>query len=467
MLNFFAFLFALTLLVSVHEWGHYRVAVALGVKVLRFSVGLGRPLWRFRQFSHGDELATEWTVGWLPLGGFVELMDESQGNVCPNQVHQALNRQPLGARALIVVAGPLANLVLAVVLLSFAAGWGQPEPMAVLSTPIAQSPADKAGLRGGELVVSSAVGTADAFAALHFQSVSSYSDLITQAMDALHQKQDWVLKIQDKQSTQTESGLVHLSFSDLLDEVPGDQVSPWLRWGLNGPQTDAKVIKVEPKSPAALAGLQPGDQVLSVNGRPINDAQFLRQAIRTSKDDGVAVPLLLVVQRHAQQLDIQVVPNLVRQDGGEKGRIGVVVGASPRLARVEHGVLESISIGIRQSYSMIILNFRMVGAIFTVSGGLDQLGGPLTIADQAANAAQSGLSAYLGFLGFLSISLAVLNLLPLPLLDGGHLMYYLWELITGNPVSSDWANVLQKVGLMLLASLMVIAVVNDGIRMMR
>lgn len=253
MLNFFAFLFALTLLVSVHAWGHYRVAVALGVKVLRFSVGLGSPLWRFRQFSHGDELTTEWTVGRLPLGGFVELMDESQGNVCPNPVHQALDRQPLGARALIVVAGPLANLFLAVVLLSFAAGWGQPEPMAVLSTPIAQSPADKAGLRGGELVVSSAVGTADAFAALHFQSDSSYTDLIT----------------------------------------------------------------------------------------------------------------------------------------------------------------------------------------------------------------QSGLSAYLGFLGFLSISLAVLNLLPLPLLDGGHLMYYLWELMIGNPVSSDWANVLQKVGLMLLASLMVIAVVND------
>ena len=467
MLNFLAFLFALTLLVSVHEWGHYRVAVALGVKVLRFSVGLGRPLWRWRKSHHGSEPSTEWTLGWLPLGGFVELLDEAQGDVSPGQVHQALNRQPLWARALIVLAGPMANVFLAVVLFSLAAWWGQAEPMAVLPTPIAQSPADKAGLRGGELVLSSAVGSADAFTPVHFQSVSSFSDLVPQAMDALREEQDWVLKIQDPPFSATESRLVHLSFADLQDEAPGVQLSPWLRWGFNGPQTDAQLIKVEPDSPAALAGLQAGDRVLTVNGRPVSDAQFLRQAIRLSLDAGVAVPLCLGVERQAQRFEIQVMPHLVKQEGGDRGRIGIVLGASPRLVHVEHDASESVILGIRKTYSMTMLNWRMIATMFTGPGGLEQLAGPLTIADQAATSAHLGLSAYLGFLGFLSISLAVLNLLPLPLLDGGHLMYYLWELLTGKPVSADWANVLQKVGLMLLASLMVIALVNDGMRLLR
>jgi regulator of sigma E protease len=467
MLTFIAFLFALTLLVSVHEWGHYRVAVGLGVKVLRFSVGLGRPVWRWTKRHQRRGQNTELTLGWLPLGGFVMMLDESQGSVSPAQSHQAFNRQPVWARALIVVAGPVANLVLAWLLLSAAAWWGQKESMAILSTPLSQSAAEKAGLKGGEQVVASAAVHHDQHEPISLNSVSSFGDLLPQAAQALRLGQDWDLELQDDETSAQAPRRVRLHFADLAPGALNAQVPPLEAWGLGAPRAQATVLKVEPESPAALAGLQPGDLVLTVQGQTVADAQFLRQAIRHSVVSGVAEPLVLEVSRGNQVLSLPLVPAVVVQGQQKIGRMGAVVGGTPRELWVAHEALDSLIAGARQTYALTGVTLRMLGDLLTGQGSVAQLGGPLTIADQAGRSAQLGLGAYLAFLGFLSVSLGVLNLLPLPMLDGGHLMYYLWELLSGKPVSSDWVNGLQKVGLMLLVALMATALVNDGIRLFR
>ena len=470
MLTFAAFLFALTLLVSVHEWGHYRVAVALGVKVVRFSIGLGPAVWRKSIQLHGQK--TEFSIGLLPLGGYVLMLDEAHGPVLPEQAHQAFNRQPLWARALIVAAGPVANLVLAVVLLAAAAWWGQSEPMAMLSTPLAQSAADKAGLVGGERVVAAGAvpittDTSDAMEPLALQPIASFSALLPSASEALRQGQDWALEVQDADAPNAVPRRVRLQFAHLPQTAKGESVSPLDTWGIGAPQATAMVAKVEPGSPAFLAGLLPGDQVLKVNGLRVADAQSLRQTLRQSGASGTAQPLQLEVLRQQEVLALSLQPTVIVQAGQTIGRMGAVVGALPTMQWVEQDLWDSVAFGIQKTYALTSLTLRMIGGLFTGQGGLDQLGGPLTIADQAGRSALMGITAYLGFLGFLSISLGVLNLLPLPMLDGGHLMYYLWELLTGQPVSSVWVNVLQKVGLMLLVAVMVTALVNDGMRLWR
>jgi regulator of sigma E protease len=345
MLTFLAFLFALTLLVSVHEWGHYRVAVGLGVKVLRFSVGLGRPVWRWTKPHQRRGQNTEFTLGWLPLGGFVMMLDEAQGPLSPGQSHQAFNRQPLWARALIVAAGPLANLVLAWLLLSATAWWGQNESMAILSTPLSQSAAEKAGLKGGEQVVASAAVHGDQPEPLLLSPVSSFGDLLPPAAQALRLGQDWEIELQDDETSSHAPRRVRLHFADLAPGVLDAQASPWEAWGLGAPRAQATVSKVEPDSPAALAGLRPGDLVLTAQGQPVADAQFLRQIIRQSVVSGIASPLVLEVARNQEVIALKLVPAVVVQGQQMVGRMGAVVGATPRVQWVDQGVWESLVSG--------------------------------------------------------------------------------------------------------------------------
>jgi regulator of sigma E protease len=476
MLNFFAFLFALTLLVSVHEWGHYRVAVGLGVKVLRFSIGLGRPIWRWGQPQPGSVpiQGTEFTIGWLPLGGYVLMLDEANGPISPEHAHQAFNRQPLWARACIVAAGPVANLLLAVILLATASWWGQEEPAPILSTPLAQSPAEQAGLLGGERVLAAGgiheLPASDDLASLALKPMTSFLQLQTLATETLRDEQDWVLEVQDSLRPNASPRRVRLSIAQLPSPVAAgnaERVAPLEQWGLGAPRAEPVVNRVEPGSPAAKAGVLSGDWVRKVQGQSVPDAQFLRHAIRQSVVSGSPQPLNLEVVRDQQVLELQVQAVMVEQAGLKIGRIGIAVGATPHLEWVQYTPLESAFLGIQKTYALTALTLRTVGDWVTGQGGLDQLGGPLAIADQAGRSAHVGLAAYLGFLGFLSISLGVLNLLPLPMLDGGHLMYYLWELLTGKTVSPAWVNGLQKVGLMLLVFVMVTALVNDGIRLLR
>jgi regulator of sigma E protease len=469
MSTFLAFMFALMLLVSVHEWGHYRMALAFDVKVLRFSIGLGRPVLRWRQSSPQHSQDTEITIGWLPLGGYVSMLDESQGPVDPAERHRAFNRKSLLARTLIVAAGPVANLVLAILLFAVTAWWGQAEPVAILSTPLAQSAAEKAGFLGGELVTGATLVPPQEshWSELPSTSIASYNDLHVMALEAVRSAQDIVLEVRDPQTPQKSARWVRLILATSQPLSAVDKLSPLVLWGFEGPQAPAKVGRIEPGSPADRGGLQKGDRVLKVNGRDIADAQFLRQTIRQSVDAGSALALVLVVERGGQAMTLDLQPLVVNQAGTLTGRIGAVVGDSPATVWVDHGIVDSLFLGFQKVASLTGLTGQVIYGLLSGQGSMDQLGGPLAIADQAGRSASIGWTAYMGFLGFLSVSLGLLNLLPLPMLDGGHLMYYLWELLTGKPVSSDWMNVLQKMGMVLLLALMATALVNDGMRLWR
>jgi regulator of sigma E protease len=467
MTTFLAFVFALLVLVSVHEWGHYRMAVAMGVKVLTFSIGMGPVLWRSRPSSCG----TEWQLGALPIGGYVVMLDESQAHVEPPEQAMAFNRQSLGARALIVAAGPVANLLLAVLLFAGVAWWGQSEPLPILSTPRLQSAAAQAGLMGGEHVIRAiALETSvdmgkegpSEESSLSPVSVQSYNDLQDVAKQASAEAQNLWLEV--RASPEHQARWVRLSWGS-NPGTPVATASPLAVWGIEGPRTRAEIGSVLPDSPAAQGGLRQGDVVQQINGQSVPDAQFLRRQLRQSLQNGQALPVSLQVERGGQSLSLNLMPQVVPSELGSISRVGAVIGSPPESIWVDHGLWESLGHGVQAVAQMTGATASMVADMVTGRAGLEQLGGPLAIADQAGKSAQLGWSAYVRFLAFLSVSIGLLNLLPLPLLDGGHLMYYLWELLTGKPVSVDWMNALQKVGLMLLAALMMMALVNDGLRL--
>jgi len=467
MTTFLAFIFALLILVSVHEWGHYRMALAMGVKVLTFSIGMGPTLWRYRPRSGG----TEWQLGALPIGGYVVMLDESQAPVDPSEQKVAFNRQSLGARALIVAAGPLANLLLAVILFAVVAWWGQSEPLPILSTPRPQSAAAQAGLLGGEQVIRAMALEASADmgkagpneeSSLSPVSVQTYNNLQDVASQANAASQNLWLEV--RSGPEHSVRWVCLSWGS-NSGTPVATVPPLSVWGIEGPRTRAEIGSVLPDSPAAQGGLRQGDVVQQINGQPVPDAQFLRRQLRQSLQNGQALPVNLQVERGGQSLSLNLMPKVVPSEQGPVSRVGAVIGSPPESIWVDHGLWESLGQGVQAVAQMTGATASMVADMVTGRAGLEQLGGPLAIADQAGKSAQMGWSAYVRFLAFLSVSIGLLNLLPLPLLDGGHLMYYLWELLTGKPVSADWMNAMQKVGLMLLATLMVMALVNDGLRL--
>lgn len=467
MLTFIAFLFALTLLVSVHEWGHYRMAVAFGVKVLRFSIGFGHPVFRWRKPNQRHGQDTEVTVGYLPLGGFVLMLDEANGPVPPQELARAFNRQSLWARALIVAAGPLVNLLLAVCLFAVGAWWGQAEPLAVLSTPVPLSVADQAGLQGGEWVVATGLAGAQASEDLQHTPVESYGDLQKHVLQAITQAQDLTLQVRSAERADEDRRTVRLPLAQFASLSDAQLSNPLATIGIEGPRSTAVIGRVEPDSPAARAGLRGADKVLQVDGHAVADAQFLRHRIRESVKAGVAPSMVFTVERSGHILSVTVQPIVWTQADQSIGRIGAVVGAAPATQWVSQGLWGGVVSGFEKVWALTGLTIHSIADMFSGRAGLDQLGGPVMIADQAGRSAHIGWVAYLSFLGFLSVSLGLLNLLPLPMLDGGHLMYYLWELLTGKPVSSDWINLLQKAGLMLLVTLMATALVNDGIRLLR
>jgi regulator of sigma E protease len=447
-----AFLLTLGVLVVVHEYGHYRVAVACGVKVLRFSVGFGRVVLRRQRTPE----STEFVVCMLPLGGYVTMLDEREAPVAPAELDRAFNRKSLPRRAAIVVAGPVANLLLAVVLYAAAHWIGIEEPKAVLGAPPVGSLAEKAGLRAGDWVRSM---SPDGNEWIELRSVS---DLRWQVSQAAMQRARVQLQVTDREGR----GLRTLAL-DLGFVAPRDVDSSFFKTvGLGTLFSEPVLGEVKADGPAAKAGLQAGDRVLAVDGVAIVDAQTLRERIRAGVGAGQPLAQVWQVERGGQTQDIAVLPRAATEGGVTSGRIDAYVGLAPAMVIVRHGPIEGLVQGVVRTWEVASVSVRMLGRMLIGEASLRNLSGPLTIADYAGQSVQLGLAYYLGFLALVSVSLGVLNLLPLPMLDGGHLMYYIFEGVTGRPVSDLWLARLQRGGIAMLLVMMSVALFNDVARLL-
>lgn len=448
-----AFLLALGILITVHEWGHYRVAVACGVKVHTFSIGFGKPLlrWRSRQPHPGQN--TEFCISLIPLGGYVKMLDEHEGEVTPEDLPMAFNRQPLWARAAIVSAGPLANLLLAVCLYAATFWLGQYETQATLAAPVVGSVAETAGLRSGDTVLRAGSSADD------LQEIAS--------LDALRW---WVLR-QDTSSIYLEvqpqnkqtQHLVHLP--QLNQDAIAKDSNAWQARGMTGAWSRAVLGEVQIGLPAHVAGLQRGDEVLRIDGETVTDASALRAMVRRSGQGQTPRVQIWDISRDGHRLQLEITPEQMFDGVQHVGRVGVQVGELPAKIWVQSGVPDGLQKALARTWDVTVMTLDMLGRLLSGHASLDNLSGPLTMADYAGRSASLGLGAYLSYLALVSVSLCIFNMLPLPMLDGGHLLYYLYEACTGRPPSPECLGIMQRAGLVVLLAVMVFSLFNDVVRL--
>lgn len=456
MLTIVAFIVALGLLIAVHEYGHYRVAVAYDVKVLRFSIGFGKTLYRWKPRKPRPGQDTEFVIGAFPLGGYVKMLDEREAPVAAGERQRAFNTQPLKARAAIVAAGPLANLLLAILLYA-AVNWiGVEAPEPVLGTPVANSIAAEAGLQGGERVRAAGL-EGDPVEPL--RSFEELRWLLTRgALDG----RDLRLELERDGSSRGGEVLLRLSRIDARDA----DAQLLRKVGIIAPWSPPVLGEVMSGGAAERAGLRKGDRVLRVGEQAVGDAQHLRDLIRGQVRAGQGVAAAWEVEREGQRLQLRVTPDPVSDgQGGSVGRIAAYVGVPPAMTTMRYGPIEGLWNGVVRTWEVSALTLKMMGRMVIGEASVKNLSGPLTIADYAGKSASLGLTQYLLFLALISVSLGVLNLLPLPVLDGGHLMYYLWEAVTGRSVSDAWMERLQRGGVAVLLVMMSIALFNDVARL--
>lgn len=443
-----AFLIALTILIFVHELGHYLVARWCGVKVLRFSIGFGRTI--FTRRVGPDQ--TEWSVSLLPLGGYVKMLDERESPdepIDPKELHRAFNRQSLGKRSLIVAAGPAANFLLAITLYWLINLIGVEEPAAILDRPAATSAAAQAGIAAGDRVV-----------AVDGAEVRSWNELRLKLLDGVIERRPVRLGVR----RDTGAAEVTLDTSSL---APGSVEKDFLRLlGLDLAAGRIVVASVLPDGAAARDGLKSGDEIVGSDGRPLARAGELIEMIR----ENAGKPLTLDVQRGDTRLIVRVTPDARVSDRPEDngrtiGRIGAGLNNRIAMEMVRYGAFESLTRGVHQTWDMSLFSLRMLGKMLTGDLSWRNLSGPVAIADYAGQSARIGWYAYVSFLALISISLGVLNLLPIPVLDGGHLVYYGLEALKGKPLSERFIQLTQKAGLAVIGALMVVALFNDITRL--
>ncbi len=439
-----AFVLALGVLVVVHEMGHYLAARACGVKVLRFAFGFGKVLWVRR---HGRD-GTEWAVSAFPLGGYVKMLDEREGEVAADELPRAFNRQSVGRRAFIVAAGPAANFLLAIVLYWFLFMHGVTELKPRLGPPPPGTPAAVAG-----------IGEAVTVRAVNGRAIDTWQQLRWEVLRRALDKEPLQLEVI---SPQREVGVYRFDSDRFdLEELEKDPLR-LLGLVLYRPPLPAVVGRVLPDSAADQAGFRDGDRVLSIDGKAIAEWAELAATARAA----AGRRLNFQVEREGHPLQLAAIPREAEEGGRKFGRLGLMAKegqgeAFEMTVVVRYGPFDSISRALEQTWDTSILSLRMIGRMLTGELSWKNLSGPVTIADYAGQSARLGASYYLRFIALISISLGVLNLLPVPVLDGGHLMYYLVEFIKGGPVSERALEIGQQIGFALLALLMAFAFYND------
>lgn len=440
-----AFIGALGLLIVFHEFGHFVVARLFDVKVLRFSVGFGAPL----IVKRWGRDATEWAISAFPLGGYVKMLDEREAPVAANELPRAFNRQSVGRRFAIVLAGPGANFLLAIVLYWALFMTGVPGLKPVLGDIAPKTPAAQAGFERGETITS-----------IGGNAVETWEDV------------RWtVLKLVGEQpraeiAVKSESGNIAFRALDLEilnspEALEGDILA---KLGLTRFRPDVAPIisEVVAGGAAEQAGLRGQDEIISIDGEPIESWTQVVERVRGAPQKTLA----FVVLRGGAEVSLSITPERSTETGKPTGKMGAgpVVDRSAMerlLTEVRYGPLESLNQALVKTWDTSLFTLKMLGRMLVGEVSWKNLSGPITIADFAGQTAQLGLVYYLGFLALISISLGVLNLLPIPLLDGGHLMYYTAEILKGSPVSERVMEIGQRIGIALLFTLMAFALYND------
>jgi len=434
---------ALGLLVTIHEYGHFWVARRCGVKVLRFSVGFGSPLVRWY-----DRQGTEFVIAAIPLGGYVKMLDEREGDVPAEELERAFNRKDVKKRIAIVAAGPAANFLLAIVAFWLIAVFGITTIAPVLGPVQPGSVADRAGLVPGlEVVQVDGVQT------------RSWHEVNLQLIRRLGETGRLEILAREGESTPRTYTL------ELRDWLRGaDQPDPIAALGLASwqPQVAPRIGQLSADGAAAAAGLQENDLITEINQEPVNDwVTQVVPKIQASPGD----PMVLGIEREGRRMSVTVVPNSREQDGRAVGFIGAGVAAfewpEHMIRTIEYNPLVAIPVAMRQTWNMTALTLESLKKMITGLVSAKNLSGPITIAKVAGASAKSGPESFLSFIAYLSISLGVLNLLPIPVLDGGHLVYYVAEWVRGKPLSERIQAWGLQIGLTLIVGVMVFAIYND------
>ncbi|MEW6132366.1 MAG: RIP metalloprotease RseP [Pseudomonadota bacterium] len=444
MTTILAFLLVIFVLVIVHEYGHYLAARLAGVKVLRFSVGFGKPL-LVKRLGRDN---TEWTLCALPLGGYVKMLDEREGDVDGSELHRAFNRASVWRRIAIVAAGPLANFVLAVVVFWALLIHGIPAIKPIIGAPAEGTPAAMAGLRNGDEVVR-----------MDGSRVRTFAELRMRLMEAAAGKAQPVLELANGERRQIDfSGLSQ----DYLDENGRSLgIEPYM------PPLAPVIGSLIPGSVAEQAGLKPGDRILAVDGQDVADWETFAQYVRGRA--GVRIDLL--IETGGQRRTLSLTPASVSENGGQIGRVGVSPQVAPSLfagLRTEerYAPPEALWQAAVKTWDTAAFSLKMLGRMVLGEVSWRNLSGPVSIADYAGQSAGQGWLSFAGFLAIISIGLGVINLLPIPLLDGGHLMYYFVEIFQGRPVSERIMELGARIGMAVIGALMFLALYNDVLRLL-
>jgi len=461
-----AFVVCLGSLIVFHELGHYLVARWCGVKVLRFSVGMGKVVWS-RRFGPDQ---TEWAVSALPLGGYVKMLDAREGDLADlpaADLKREFTRQSVWKRIAIVAAGPLANFLIAIVLFAGLYMYGVEEPVSKIgvrasetadvvsdaATPPSSAvttPAWRVGLRSGDLVT-----------AINEQPVTVWSELRWNLMQSAIDKKEARLTVE-----RPGEGRMHFVLpADVMAalDLEGDVLG---KLGLGVARPAPVVQQVLPGGPAERAGLRVDDLLLSVGGTPVADGIAFIDIIRASAGKTVEV----VVRRAGQPVTLAMTPQAEQAKSGKGtvtvGKISAYVALQPDMIVVPSSPLDAVGKAVSRVWDTCTMTLKMIGKMIVGEVSLKNVTGPITIADYAGQTARMGVVSYLSFIAFISISLGVMNLLPIPVLDGGHLLYYSLEVLTGRPVPERFNEIAQRVGIGLLMTLMLLAVFNDVARLL-
>ena len=438
-----AFITAIAILIAFHEFGHFWVARKAGVKVLRFSIGFGKPLWMKR--AGPDQ--TEYVLAAIPLGGYVKMLDEREGEVPESELHRAFNRQSVAKRIAIVSAGPVFNFIFAIFayMIMYMMGVNGIKP--VIGEVEAESVAYQAGLRANDEIIS-----------VDGELTPTWNIARLALLQSSLENDDLTLEVKGQDSSVQR---VKIPVSNLSTEVKQNSLLAEVGVKPYRPEIPAKIGKLDPEGAAQRDGIQVGDKIVSVNGDPVVDWMGWVKVIQDNPEKTLSVG----VDRKGELVDIELTPKAIDSSEGTIGRIG----AMPEPVEfpkefqtvVQYSIGTALYTGVVKTWQMSILTLRMIGHMIIGDVSVKNLSGPITIATYAGYTASEGLTTFLSFLAIVSISLGVLNLLPIPLLDGGHLLLYFIEIVKGKALSEETQMKMQRVGIVMLGMLMVLAFYND------